>query len=71
MYASVAWQRVSVCFCFGKVVGQVDSALTKFLIFGESAVEDKKIVRAQDSHLSQIWGSPWTVSKLSQEMFVI
>lgn len=42
MYASVAWQRVSVCFCFGKVVGQVDSALTQFQISGESAVEDNK-----------------------------
>lgn len=42
MYASVAWQRVFVCFCFGKVVRQVDSALTQFLIFGESAVEDNK-----------------------------
>lgn len=42
MYASVAWQRVFVCFCFGKVVGQIDSALTQFLIFGESAVVDTK-----------------------------
>lgn len=34
--------RGFLSFCFGKVVGQVDSALTQFLIFGESAVEDNK-----------------------------